>query len=207
MSERLIYHDWHHAFDEGFERTGKIEGFTKKQRLWIIHMWDTVFNAPPGYHVCAFPVVKDGKFYLHGFVKEVHIHHIMPKGYAWNVLGWDKDKINSVFNAIPLCPLHHNGKGARDMTNVIHPDMEHARRTYQGKEHPPTYDDAFAEREKLMAAGQTYWNESYDQALAGKAKEVYHSYLNWQLEKWKEIRDPWPERKRRTYSPTGKNSP
>lgn len=189
MSKEMpVFHDWHHAFDDEFERKGEIKGFTKKQRDWIIRMWDTVFNAPPGYHVCGFPIIKGEKFYLHGFVKEIHLHHCMPKNYAWRVLGWDEKKINSPENAIPLCPKHHLAKGLVELdyynepVPAIHIDMEIARRHYQGNNHPTSYDQAFEWRRELMRRGEIYWNPDWDMALTAKIKEVYHRYLNWQLE-------------------------
>ena len=203
--ERGIFHDWKHAFDEKFERKfEKARGLTKKQRDWVIRAWDRVFEETrpaEGLHICAFPVERDERVVLHGWEERVQVHHIVPKGYAKNVLGWDDAKINSPTNLIPLCEEHHIGRGwdgsldwRNDLVPVVHPDMEWARRKYQGKEKKPTsYDFVFEGRSERMANGETYWNTDFDWPLAEKAREVVQRYRNILLENGEE--DPWPERK------------
>jgi len=198
--ERLAYHDWRHAFDKEFERTQKEKGTTRRQRDWVKRAWDTVFHAPKGKHVCGFPVVKDEGFYLHGFVDNVQIHHLMPRGYASHVLGWDEREINSPFNLYPLCLKHHAGHGLTELdyknevVSAVHPDMEVARQGYTGKKHPNSYDFAFGDRTELMKRGEEYWNGDFDQSLLVKAEEVYYRYLQSQLELKGEYFDPFPTR-------------
>ena len=199
--ERLVFHDWHHAFDEQFERTEKIIGTTRKQREWVRRAWQRVYGFDENTNVCGFPVIKDGKFYIHGKAEKIQIHHLVPRGWASLVLGWDEKQINSPLNLYPLCEKHHLAKGLKDLdyfndvVPAIHPDMEVARRGYTGKEHPTSYDFAFQNREEMMARFEKYWNDDWTQALLKKAEEVYYRYLNWQLENWGEYRDIFPERK------------
>ena len=202
--EGLPFHDWKEAFSPEFGKPReKIPPLTKRQREWVKRAWDTVYHAPDGKHICGFPVLKHEKFYLHGPVPKVEIHHLVARGWASQVLGWSERQINSPLNLVPLCPYHHNGRGIplEDLQDdgrvifTIHPDMEVARRTYTGKEHPTTYDYAFEQREEMMRRFEKYWNDDWTQALLRKAEETYHAYLNWQLEKFGKYVDVWPERR------------
>ena len=201
MTERPVFYDWHHAFNKQYERKEKQWGTTVRQRDWIKRAWNSVFNAPEGRQVCGFPVIKDGRFYLHGFVEQVQIHHIMPRGYASSRLGWSERTINTPQNLIPLCKNHHIGYKVQELNHLdnvvttIHPDMEIARRGYTGKKHPTSYDLVFTNREKIMQRGDIYHNPDWDEALLIKAEEVYYRYLNWQLGQYGQYTDPFPVRK------------
>ena len=142
MAERLVYHDWHHAFDEQFERVPKIEGVTKKQREYIHRMWNRVYGLNDDENLCAFPIEKNGGLYMHGKVEKWHCHHILPKTWAAYVLGWDSKRINSPFNLVPICPHHHTtDRNNRyivsddfwnEWVEVLHPDMAAAFKEYDG---------------------------------------------------------------------------
>ena len=41
-------------------------------------------------------------------VENLNIHHIMPRSYAYYVLGWSVKDINDITNGILLCRKHHN---------------------------------------------------------------------------------------------------
>ncbi len=180
----------------------KLPGTTKKQREWIVRAWQRVYGIDG--KVCGFPVIRNERFYLHGKVAKVQVHHIVPRGWASFVLGWTEQQINSPLNLIPLCEKHHIARGVRgldylnEVVPAIHPDMEIARRGYTGKEHPTSYDFAFENRAKMMERREPYWNTDWDNALRDKAEETYYRYLQWQLENFGQYRDRWPERKRRT---------
>ena len=200
-NKELVFHDWKHAYSPEFERTEKILGTTPRQREWVKRAYRAVFNAPEGRQVCAFPVIRDEGFYPHGFVDKIQVHHIMPKGFASYVLGWNDHQINSPFNLIPICETHHLARGLVELdylNNVVpalHPDMEIARRGYTGKEHPTSYDFAFQDRIEMMKRGEPYWNTDWDRALLQKAEETYYRYLQWQLEKYGKYIDSFPYRK------------
>ena len=51
---------------------------------------------------------------------ELSIHHIVPRSFAFHVLGWRMVDINDTKNGIMLCHYHHN---------LIH-------KGYEKKEHP-----------------------------------------------------------------------
>lgn len=201
MKEGLVFHDWHHAFDGEFERTEKIAGTTKKQREWVKRAWQEVYGLDEGMAICGFPIIKDGRFILHGKVEKTQIHHIVPRGWASAVLGWDERQVNSPLNLYPLCETHHLARGLRELdyyNNVvpaIHPDMEMARKGYMGKNHPTSYDFAFQNREEMMARFEEYWNDDWTQGLLKKAEEVYYRYLQLQLELRGEYYDKFPYRK------------
>ncbi len=201
--EKLVFHDWRHAFDEEFTREEKLPPATRRQIEWVIRAWDRVFGAPPGWHICGFPVIKNERFYLHGLVpeSEIQVCHIMPRGFASFVLGWDEREVNSPFNLVPMCRQHGLGRGLPDLdyenmvVAALYPDMEAARRDYAGRRAPNPYRRALAARAEMIRRGEPYWNTDWDEALVRKAEEVYYRYLQWQLKKVGKYFDSFPYRK------------
>ena len=199
--EKLAFHNYLDAFSEKFTRAEKLPPATKKQREWIVRAWDRVFKAPAGQHVCGFPVIRNEKFYLHGFVDEVQVYHLIPRGFASFNLGWHGNQVNSPFNLVPMCRQHGlarkisgNIDPNKDVVPALYPDIEQARITYDGNSHPNSYDAVMAMRADKMRRHEPYWNTDFDQALARKAKEVYYRYLQWQLEENGKYFDSFPWR-------------
>jgi len=198
MKERLAFHKWKHAFDGEFKRTDKEKGTTPLQRRWVKRAWSSVYGIEGA--VCGFPVEKNEGLYLHGKVDKIEVHHIVNRGYASFVLGWDIDKINSPFNLYPLCITHHRAKGLRELdyknelVSAVHPDMEVARRGYTGREHPTSFDFAFEDRRETMRRYEEYHNPDWDRAMIGKAEEVYYRYLQLQMDLRGEYFDKFPPR-------------
>lgn len=201
-----IFHDYKEAYEDTFgaERSCRLEP-TEKQKAYIINMWDEVYHPRGDYHVCGFPFQKTGQETLSMHpTDKVHVHHIIPKGYAFFVLGWDSERINSPDNLIPICEYHHiTNKYNREVsidpeefTEVIHPDMAYAFRNYNGTN--DSFNYVFQQRDILLMKGLPYHNTWYDRALYEKAVATYDKYLQMQMEQYGKYVDTFPYLKRET---------
>lgn len=200
-----MFHNYKEVFNEDYGEEKKIRlELNKKQRAFMVRMYQRVYGLDEGVKVCAFPMEKDDGFggtrlFMHGVVEKVQIHHIVSKRYAREYLGWDLHDINSPYNLIPICPHHHiTDKANRyqdfDMWNelveVLHPDMATAFREYDGT--PESFKKVFARRNELTEQGVPYWNDFYTRLLLEKAEYVYNQYLRIQLEAHGEYTDIFP---------------
>ena len=105
-----------------------------------------------GKHVCMYPGCK------RVFETTAHVHHIIPQGFAKEILGMSPDHAT---NLVPICDWHHLGYQVNGGSNqVIPPDWDPI--------HP---DNTFA---SLLASGRMrYVNKYYIE----KYPEIYQYYF------------------------------
>jgi len=128
MTKRFEYHDWKQAYEPDFgTRKKEKTNLTKRQRNWIIKMWDTIYNAPEGKHACVH--TKDGNLVI-TFREKVQVHHIMPQRFGQQRLGMNRTNLSEPQNLIPLSEDFHVGRGYRgeldhhnNLVPIIHPDI------------------------------------------------------------------------------------
>jgi hypothetical protein len=108
----------------------------------------------------------------------MEVHHIVPKLWAYHQLGWSPEKVNSPFNGLALCRLHHLG--------FIHPDIgKMAHQMYRWTKE--SYKMATQWHAVLCEAGIEYWFWMWDHLLLRQARERTKQYLLSCPD------DPWPK--------------
>jgi len=198
----LYSRQWTRCFEADFVEGESQEvklGLTKNQREWVKRAgalyWHTriLGKDPEKYHQhnnkakCLFPVYKvdqwGDELACPCGGSDIHIHHIIPKRYAFETEGLLVD--NDPRLLIPLCTGHHIGDGYKgsldwhnDIVPVVHPDIAWAKRNYRGKEKPTSFDKVFEGRGQRVEQNLTYWNTDFDQHLLAIADEMYWLYLN-----------------------------
>lgn len=172
------------------EQANKAEktGLTKKQRDWI----KRCYSDENGIVRCHFPVWEGDKWRLCGSSENPQANHIIPQGYAREVLFWTSLQTNNPYNLIINCARHHLGDGyngtlewREHVVPVYHPDNTYARRRYKGTVKPTSYDKVFAARHSRVERGETYWNVGWTDHLLQIAQECVGRYTQRHpLDKW-----------------------
>ena len=152
-------------------------GFTSGQREFVKRAYQEVL----GFAGCVFPVWEEGEGeyrYCKSLVK-INIHHIKPRGYCIKVL---KINPNVAPNGIPICVFHHiignqSLPMTREFQEVLHLDSAYAKKNYNGKIRPTTFDRVNEQRRKLSDVGRKYWWDLWDQYLSELAEDVMGEYL------------------------------
>ena len=168
-------------------------GLTNNQRDWIKRCYSDENGIPR----CHFPVWKDDKWDYCWSDGSPQANHIIPQGYAFEVLLWTVEQVNSPFNIIINCAHHHVGNGYHgtldwhdEVVPVYHPDNVFARRHYKGKDKPTSYDVLFQARHARVLQGEKYWNVDWTEHLLQIAEERVLFY------KQNHPEDGWPERRK-----------
>lgn len=114
--------------------------FTSAQREWIRKRDGNKCNFPDR-HRCT--------------PNKLQVHHIKPQRYCAE-LG-----INADFeqNALTVCEYSHQ--------NLIHPDMEKARKEYA--QDKTSYKKTFEERSRLLKEKHIYWCDKWDRQMSSTA--------------------------------------
>lgn len=154
---------------------------TTRQRRWITNAWTQTVGLD-----CQMFNYTEKKGFCPCGRKEVHLHHIMPKRYARDVLEWTREEINNPKNIIPICPRSHLGRGyPREMSldhhngepvDIIHTDIAWAFRNYKPEENN-SFKRVMSGRNVLVDKGDEYWNPDYDFYLVERAREVVDNYV------------------------------
>jgi len=131
-------------------------GFSPKQRDWFIYRDKCrcsmyTFNK------------KEGVWSRCTEEKNLHAHHIRPRGFMSHHFTRDDKYLNGPENGIILCAKHHIAKGAmpEELLYCVHPDMNAAIERYRrGDLH--AYTDLFMVRHQMNLSGIPYWNSCWD---------------------------------------------
>ena len=176
------------------EFDGKAEkgGLTKKQRDWV----KRCYSDENGVVRCHFPVWEGDKWRLCGSPESPQANHVIPQGYAREVLYWTQEQTNNPRNLIINCGYHHIGNGYNgtlewrdEVVPVYHPDNVFARRRYKGKTKPTSYDIVFKARHGRVEQGESYWNLDWTEHLLEIAREKVEWYMR------ENPLDKWPKRR------------
>jgi hypothetical protein len=135
-------------------------GLTKKQREWILRRDDNkcqfveLYLNPPA--VCH----KSRK---------LQVHHISPRGWSYEHLGWTAEQVNDPNNLITLCEVCH--------LHRIHPDYYYISRKmffYTNQ----SYAIVDGWHKGLTKAGVPYWITIWDETLKRIAQFRTRQYQN-----------------------------
>ena len=167
-------------------------GLTQKQRDWV----KRCYSDENGVVRCHFPIWESDRWRLCWSGKSLQANHIIPQGYAREVLFWTRSQINNPCNLIMNCSFHHVGDGysgtldwRHEIVPVYHPDNVWAKKHYTGKSKPTSYDVLFEARHGRVIEGETYWNTDWTDHLL----EIACERVEWYKQNHPD--DKWPKRK------------
>jgi len=142
---------------------------SEKQKQWI-HKRDA--------EECQFPDFEKGQLAKCGNERQLEVHHILCQRYAQGLLGMSEQEIDDPRNLILICKAHHDG--------VVHPDVYTALDEYrQGNKN--SFKEMQENRDRIVAEGDIYWNDTYDEALKYVAEE--------RTDAWAVRGHKWPRKK------------
>lgn len=92
--------------------------------------------------------------------KGLAIHHIIPQAYAYSVLGWTEEQVDSELQGIPLCENAHVNRLGNN-PNAVHTDQFEALREYRAG-NKNAFQELQMERKRKLERGEKYWNTQWD---------------------------------------------
>lgn len=132
----------------------KVPSFSRKVRESILQR--------DGYR-CQFHTFnpKTGKWARCKRTEHLHVHHVIPRGWASRHLTPDfiENELNTRSNLLTLCEEHHIGKNWDG--DCVHPDTRTANEKYRAG-NKDAYHEMMVKREELNNAGKPYWNTLFD---------------------------------------------
>jgi hypothetical protein len=153
----------------------KYAGWTAKQRQWLLRRDD---------RECQF-ILLDAKEPRKCRQKnELHAHHIKPRHWAYEKLGWTAEQVNSPENGIILCETHH--------MNYVHFDYGVMARTMY-RWNDQSYKIVNIWHDTLMKAGVEYWWKMWDNTFKIIARTRTRDYLASQKDLPEDKQDLFPK--------------
>jgi hypothetical protein len=154
----------------------QFRGWTPKQREWLLRRDN---------HECQFILldVKEPRKCCQK--KELHAHHIKPRHWAYERLGWTPEEVNSPENGIILCAMHHVG--------LVHYDYG-VMAKYMYRYNDQSYRVIATWHTALLKQGVEYWWKMWDNTFKIIARTRTRDYLYSQKDLPLDKQDVWPDK-------------